>query len=142
MEGILAIIGSFAGRRYSGVWWLILLEGIAGVAIGIITFTRPAVTAIVLMLFIAIWAIWSGIFRIVAAVRLRRELEGEWLLIFGGIISILFGAMILAHPGAGILALAWLIGFFAVFFGILLISFGIKARKFQKAAESGMRGEP
>ena len=135
MEGIFAIVGSIAGRKYSGLWWLVLLEGIAGVIIGVITFTNPGVTALVMIIFIALWAIWSGLFRIIAAISLRKELESEWLLVFGGIIAILFGILLLAHPGAGIVAIAWLIGFYAVMFGILLIIFGMKAKKFQKEVE-------
>ena len=138
IEGLLAIVGSIAGRKYSDIWWLVLLEGIAGVIIGVITFTRPAVTGMVLIVFVALWAIWSGLFRIITAIRLRKELDSEWLLIFGGIISILFGVMLFAHPGAGIVAIAWLIGFFASMSGILMITFGIKARKFQKEAGSSV----
>ncbi len=92
----------------------------------------------VLLVFVALWAIWSGLFRIIAAIRLRRELDSEWLLVFGGIISVLFGVMLFAHPEAGILAISWLIGFFASMFGVLIITFGIKVRKFQKKAGSSV----
>jgi len=136
MEGIFSIIGAIAGRKYSEVWWLILLEGIAGVALGLLTLIRPEFVASVIVIFIALWAIWGGLFRIIAAVRLRKELDGEWLLIFGGVVSILFGLMLFKHTGAGIVAISWLIAFFASMFGMLLISFGIKARKFQKQAGS------
>ena len=138
IEGIFSIIGSIAGRKYSDVWWLVLLEGIAGLILGLLTLTRPEFVATVIVLFIAIWAIWGGIFRIVAAIRLRKELDSEWLLIFGGAVSILFGLMLLKHTGAGIVAISWMIAFFASMFGVLLISFGIKVRKFQKAAEASL----
>jgi uncharacterized membrane protein HdeD (DUF308 family) len=137
IEGIFAIIGSIAGRKHSDVWWIVLLEGIAGLALGILTLTRPLYVATVIVIFVAIWAIWGGLFRIIAAVRLRREIESEWLLILGGIVSILFGLMLFKYTGAGIVAISWMIAFFATFFGVLLISFGFKVRKFQKEAEAG-----
>lgn len=135
LEGIFAIIGSIAGRKYSEVWWLVLLEGIAGLALGLLTLIRPEFVATVIVMFIAFWAIWGGVFRIIAAIRLRRDLDSEWLLVFGGMISILFGVMLFKHIGAGIVAISWMIAFFASILGILMISFGIKVRKFQKAAE-------
>ena len=136
LEGMFAIVGSLAGRKESEVWWLVFLEGLAGLVIGLLTLTRPGFVATVIVIFIALWAIWGGIFRIIAAIRLRKEIDGEWLLIFGGSVSILFGLMLFKHVGAGIVAISWLIAFFASMFGVLLISFGIKARKFQKEAAS------
>ncbi len=138
IEGIVAIVGSIAGRKYSDVWWLVLLEGIAGLVIGLMTLTRPEFVATLIIIFIALWAIWGGLFRIIVAIRLRKELDSEWLLVFGGIVSMLFGLMLFKHPGAGILAVSWLIGFFASMSGVLLITFGIKAKKFQK--ETGSAG--
>ena len=138
IEGIFAIVGSIAGRKYSEVWWIVLLEGIAGLALGLFTLTRPGYVATVIVIFIAVWAIWGGLFRILAAIRLRKELDSEWLLVFGGIVSILFGLMLFRHTGAGIVAISWLIAFFASMFGVLLISFGIKVKKFQKEAGSAV----
>lgn len=134
LEGIFAIVGSIAARKESELWWLVLLEGLAGLGLGVITLTRPVFVATVIVLFIAFWAIWGGVFRIIAAIRLRKELDSEWLLIFGGAVSILFGLMLFRHTGAGIMAISWLIAFFASMFGVLLISFGIKLKKFQKDA--------
>jgi uncharacterized membrane protein HdeD (DUF308 family) len=134
VEGIFSIVGSIAGRKYSEVWYLVLLEGIAGLLLGLLTLARPGFVAAVIVVFIAIWAIWGGLFRIIAAIRLRKELGSEWLLVFGGIVSILFGLMLFKHTGAGIVAISWMIAFFASMLGVFLISFGIKARKFQKEA--------
>ena len=138
LEGIFSIVGSIAGRKYSDVWWLVLLEGIAGLALGLLTLARPGFVATVIVILIAVWAIWGGLFRIFAAIRLRKEIESEWLLIFGGVVSILFGLMLFRHTGAGIVAISWLIAFFASMFGVLLISFGIKARKFQNETGSAV----
>ena len=134
LEGILAIAGSIVARKESDVWWLVLLEGMVGLCLGVVTLTRPGFVAAVIVLLIAFWAIWGGVFRIIAAVRLRKELDSEWLLIFGGMLSILFGIMLFKHIGAGIVAISWMIAFFASMLGVLLISFGIKLKKFQKEA--------
>ena len=135
IEAAIAIVGSIAGRRYSEVWWIVLLEGIFGLFLGVLTLARPGLVAAMIVMLIAFWAIWGGLFRIVAAVRLRREMDNEWLLIFGGVVSILFGLLLFRHIGVGILAISWVIGFFACMLGVFLITFGVKVRKFQKAAE-------
>ena len=120
IEAAIAIVGSIAGRRYSEVWWIVLLEGIFGLFLGVLTLARPGLVAAMIVMLIAFWAIWGGLFRIVAAVRLRREMDNEWLLIFGGVVSILFGLLLFRHIGVGILAISWVIGFFACMLGVFL----------------------
>lgn len=127
-EGLLAIFASFGKREQEG-WWVLLLEGIAGVLVGLLVLFYPGVTAFVLLIFIAVWAIFTGTFKVVDAVRLRRVIEGEWILGLTGIVSVLFGLFLLISPGAGALAIAWLIGLFAIFFGILLIALGLSFRR-------------
>lgn len=126
LEGILAIVAALQhGIRDS---WLVFLEGIAGVVVGLITFFWPAVTAVALLVLIAVWAIVTGILEIAAAVQLRREIVGEWVLIMTGGLSILIGILLIANPGAGILAVIVLIGVYAMLFGALLIYLGVKVR--------------
>ncbi len=126
LEGILAIVAALQhGIRDS---WLVFLEGIAGVVVGLITFFWPAVTAVALLVLIAVWAIVTGILEIAAAVQLRREIVGEWVLIMTGGLSILIGILLIANPGAGILAVIVLIGVYAILFGALLIYLGVKVR--------------
>jgi uncharacterized membrane protein HdeD (DUF308 family) len=89
----------------------------------------PAVTAIALLIMIAVWAIVSGVFQIVAAIRLRKEIANEWMLILSGALSVVFGALMIVSPGAGALAVLWLIGSFAIAFGVLLVILAFRLRK-------------
>jgi uncharacterized membrane protein HdeD (DUF308 family) len=107
----------------------LLLEGIASIAIGCIAFIWPGITAVVLLIFIALWAIFTGLLEIGAAVQLRKEMQGEWVLALIGILSILIGIILIINPGAGALAVVWLIGIYAIIFGGLLTFLGLKFRK-------------
>jgi uncharacterized membrane protein HdeD (DUF308 family) len=120
IDGLLALVSAVIGGAPAPRWWLAVI-GLLGIATGILTFAWPGITALVLLFFIAGWAIAVGIFQIIGAIRLRKEIENEWFLILCGIISVLFGIGILLAPGAGALALVWLIGFYGVLEGILYI---------------------
>ncbi len=109
-------------------WHWIVLRGVFAVLFGIFAFIWPGMTALVLLLFIASWAVLMGIFEIAAAIRLRKHIENEWLLGLSGLVSILFGVLMFLQPGAGALAVIWLIGSFAIFFGILLIALGFRLK--------------
>lgn len=126
VTGIFLVIGALGGRAPDGEWWLPLLQGGLGIAVGLMTFAAPGVTEIALLLYIASWALASGVIEIVTAIRLRREIEGDGWLIASGLLSVLFALAIMASPGAGALALVWVIGGFALASGILLIAVGIK----------------
>ena len=126
VDGIFAIFAGIAARGYFERWWAMLLEGMAGVVIGLLTFFWPGVTALVLVYFIASWALITGIFEIVAAIQLRRVITGEWMLILGGLLSILFGVLLFVSPVAGAMSLIWMIGIYAVVFGILEIVFAYR----------------
>ncbi|MGH8604973.1 MAG: HdeD family acid-resistance protein [Gammaproteobacteria bacterium] len=128
-DGIITIVLVLRERRRHKRWWLLLLQGIAGVAAGIMTFMWPGVSALVLLYIIAAWAIVTGILEIAAAVQLRKEIEGEWLLALGGIASLIFGVLLVAFPGAGALAVVWLIGAYSAFFGALLLFLAFRLRR-------------
>ena len=99
------------------------------VVAGAVTLAWPGITGLVLLYFIAGWAIAAGVFEIVGAIRLRKEIDGEWLLIASGLVSVLFGVLILMFPGAGALGLAFTIGIFALIYGFLLVGFSLRLRK-------------
>jgi len=129
MDGILSIISFFRTDRKVQHWWLSLFEGLAGVLIGIMTFLWPGITLVAVIFIIAFWALITGILELWAAIRLRRVISGEWFLGLSGLISVLFGIVLLARPGLGAVALAWLLGIYAIFFGILLLFLGVKLKK-------------
>ena len=128
IEGALSIIAAF-GKRGAKNWWVVLIEGIAGVVFGILTISWPGITAILLLVFIGIWALATGILEIFAAIRLRKEIRGEWRLAVSGIVSLVFGLILMFRPGAGALGMIWVIGIYAIVFGISLILLGFKVRK-------------
>lgn len=129
VDGIFGVIDSIRYRDRMKHWWLWLLEGVLGIVVGALTLLMPGVTAYVLLIFIAAWAIVGGVLRIIAAIRLREQIEGEWLWGLSGAISVLFGIALVVMPGAGILSLIWLIGFWAVLFGVLCILLAFRLRK-------------
>lgn len=129
-DGILGVWTAFTGRKEQEHWWVLLLWGLVSMGIGILTFAAPGVTTIILVFYIAIWAIATGVLQVVAAIRLRKEITGEWLLILAGAASIIFGVALVAQPALGALALLWLIATYAVIFGALLVILAFKARGF------------
>lgn len=128
-DGIVESFHAVKAHKTNEHWWLLLLEGLLGVAFGILTFQSPGITTLVLLMYIAAWAIVSGIMKIVLAFQLRREIEGEWLLALAGILSLAFGIMMIARPGAGALAVIWFIGTWALLAGAFLIALAFKVRK-------------
>jgi uncharacterized membrane protein HdeD (DUF308 family) len=127
-DGVLATMAAFSARKEQQHWWLLLLAGLLGIGIGIYTIANPGVTALALVFYIAIWAIGTGIVEIFFAIRLRQQIQGEWRLIVAGVVSVAFGAYLLARPGAGALTVLGIIAFYALFFGILLVLLAFKAR--------------
>jgi uncharacterized membrane protein HdeD (DUF308 family) len=128
-DGILALAAAIMGKgaAASSRWWL-AFTGVLGIAAGLIAFFAPGLTGSILLIFIAVWAIAIGVMAIVGAVRLRQEIEGEWLLILSGAIAIVFGVLMLFQPIAGALTVIWLIAAFAIIFGIDLIWFALKLK--------------
>jgi uncharacterized membrane protein HdeD (DUF308 family) len=129
VDGVFAIVGVFGGTRGGTPRWLLLIEGIAGILAGLIAFVLPQITALILLYLIAAWAIVTGIFEIATAIRLRQEIRGEWALIIGGALSILFGViLVVVSPFAALLSLIWLIGIYAMAFGILMLITAFQVR--------------
>jgi uncharacterized membrane protein HdeD (DUF308 family) len=117
--------------------WSVAVMGIVGIVAGVAAFVWPNITALTLLVVVAFWAILTGIFQVIAAIRLRREIQGELLMAIGGILSIAFGVYLLVNPSDGLLSLVWLVGFWAVVFGVtqILLAFRIRARH-QDATET------
>jgi uncharacterized membrane protein HdeD (DUF308 family) len=129
VDGVFSLMGAFARRQLTGFdrFWLVLI-GIAGIVAGIIAFVWPGITALVLLYLIAFWAIFIGVMQIVAAVRLRREIDNEWWLILGGAAAVLFGVIAIIAPGAGAVSLVWLIAIYAIVFGAALLALAFRLR--------------
>src|SRR5258705_10835884 len=133
VDGAFSIVAGVKSYSEHKRWWLLLIGGCLSVAAGVFAFMVPAMTALILLILIASWAIVTGAFKIAAAIQLRKHITGEWLLALSGIISILFGAALLYNPVAGALAVVWLIGVYAVFDGILLLALGIRLRGLERS---------
>ena len=130
VEGILGVALAIQGRNEIDSWGVLLLWGLLGVAVGILAFSRPDLTALALLFYIALWAIATGVLEIAAAIRLREVLQNEWLLILAGIVSVAFGVWLVARPDAGALAVLWAIGIYAIVFGVLVVLFAFKIRSY------------
>ena len=127
-DGVIAIIAAITGNALVGRWWLAIV-GIVGVAVGALTFMLPGITALILLYTMAGWAVAIGALQIIGAIRLRKEIDNEWFLILSGAISVLFGLGVMLHPGAGALALVWVIGTYAIIAGVLYIGLAFRLKK-------------
>jgi uncharacterized membrane protein HdeD (DUF308 family) len=132
-DGFFALIHAIGGGDESESKWLLLLEGLLGVGVGLITFFEPGLTAIALLFYIAAWNLATGVLEIAGAFRLRKQVSGEFWLLLGGLCSIVFAIILMTHPGAGALALIWVIGLYAILFGIALLALGFKVRGLKSA---------
>jgi len=128
-DGVLAFLAAFRIHDRGKPFWALLIVGLLGIVAGIVTFVWPGMTALVLLAFIAAWALVIGIFQVVAAIRLRKVIENEWLLALSGVLSVIFGALMFWSPGAGALAVVWIIGLYAILFGVLLIALGFRLKR-------------
>jgi uncharacterized membrane protein HdeD (DUF308 family) len=125
VDGIFEVI---AGVRAK--WGSLILLGILGIVAGVVTFMWPGITALVLLYIIAFWAIVAGVMQIAAAIRLRKEIQGEWAWILSGTCFVILGAMLIARPGTGAVSLVWLIASFAIAWGILLVILSFRLKGF------------
>jgi len=128
VDGVFRVIGAIGHRASDKEWGFDLIIGIMGIIIGFLTFHAPRITALALIIYIAAWALMIGATEIALAIKLRREIKGEWFLILMGLLSIAFAVMLLWNPLPGALALVWLIGSYAIAFGILAVILGFRLR--------------
>src|SRR5437899_4477074 len=128
IDGIFRVIGAIGHRASDPDWGWHLVIGVLGIVVGLLTFHAPGITALALVIYVAAWALMIGASEIVLAVKLRREIKGEWFLILMGLISIIFAVMLLWNPVAVVAAAICLIAWYAVVLGVLAIFFGFRLR--------------
>ncbi len=128
IDGVIVLSFGLMAAGEGQRWWPLVLGGVVGIATGVLTFVQPAAMALALVYVIGAWAVVTGILEIVAAIRLRKVITSEWLMGLSGLLSIVFGAVVLAQPGTGALALVFLFGFYAILAGISQISLGFRLR--------------
>jgi uncharacterized membrane protein HdeD (DUF308 family) len=128
VDGIGNVITAFNNRERYNQWWVTLLEGIVSILAGIAAFLWPVTAALTILFVIAAWAIITGVLEIMAAIRLRKEIEGEWFLGLSGLLSILFGIFLVIRPVAGTLTILWIIGGYAIVSGIFLLMLAFRLR--------------
>jgi uncharacterized membrane protein HdeD (DUF308 family) len=131
VDGVFSLIATFSGRHQVENRWLTGLIGVLGILFGVLTFISPAAATLALLLYIAAWSLATGVLQIVAAIRLRNEIKGEFWLGLAGLLSIVFAVLVLASPAAGALAVIWLIAAYAIALGIALVmlSFRLRAQR-------------
>ncbi len=132
VDGIFLTVSAISGWSHIEDPWLILLEGLIGIGIGAVTFHSPAITGLGLLIYIAAWSLATGVLEIASAMRLRKEISGEFWLLLSGIVSILFAIVLMWFPMAGALGLVWIIGAYAIAFGVMLIALAFRLRGFHR----------
>lgn len=136
LGGVASIAGAVANRRRDEDWWMPLLIGLVGVGAAVISVMRPGLTALVFVLLVGAHALVTGVLDIAFAIRLRKLIHDEWLLILSGIASIVFGALVFLFPSTGALALIWLISLYAVLTGALMLGLSLRLRTHGIASEN------
>ena len=142
MDGIFAIVVGLRAPAGTGSWWMMLLLGIVGIIVGILAFVWPGATAFALLMLMAAWALVTGIFEIIAAIQLRKVIQGEWLMVLGGLASVVFGMLLFLKPAAGALAVIWIIGAYALVYGVILIALGFRVRSHEHHHHHGAEPHP
>ena len=132
-DGVLGVVLVIMHRNGERHWAAMLIGSILSIAAGILTFIFPGLTALSLLFLIAAWSIVTGVAEIVTAVRLRKVITGEWLLVLAGVLSVAFGVLLALFPGPGALAVVLWIGAYAFVVGILLIVLAFKLRSWTRA---------
>ncbi len=130
IDGIVSLGAAIHSARRGEHWWALLFEGVAGLGAAVVTLLWPLLTLVVLIYIIAAWALITGILEIASAIRLRRVITGEWLLVLTGIASIVFGFLLFAAPGPGAIVIAWWIGAYVFIFGLLMLALAFRLRRF------------
>lgn len=137
VDGIATVVVAIRERETLSRWGWVLVEGALSIAAGILAFAYPGITALALLFIIAAYAVLTGIMEIVAAFSMREHVSHEWALVIAGALSIVFGIILFAHPGAGILAILWLVGIYSIVFGVLFIIRAFQLRSWASSVAAG-----
>jgi uncharacterized membrane protein HdeD (DUF308 family) len=140
-DGVFALISAVRGRTEGSPQWATILRGLLGIGAGVATVLWPVLTALALLAVVAAWSIVGGLLEIVAAIRLRREIQGEWALILSGVLSIALGVVLVLLPGAGALALVLWVGAYALVIGVVQVVLSFRLRSWGRR-ELGHRVPP
>ena len=133
VDGVFMVVSAIANRKTQPRWGTLVFGGILGIAAGVVTYLWPAITAVALLAIIASWAMVMGIIEITVAIRLRKEIDGEWVLILSGLLALAFGVLMIMNPGPGALAVVLWIGAYAVISGGLLLVLAFRLRNWGKS---------
>jgi uncharacterized membrane protein HdeD (DUF308 family) len=131
--GAMQLVSAWRQRGQQS-WWVGMIEGLAGIAAGVIAVVWPDITALALLFLVAAWAIVSGVLQIWMAIRLREQIRGELLLGVAGLVAVIFGLVLLINPGAGLLSVLWLVGVFAIAIGATFFLLGLRLRRIHTRA--------
>lgn len=142
VDGALMVVSAIAHRREEPRWVALLLGGLVGIGVGIVTMFIPVVTATALLAVIAVWAIFMGITEIAAAIRLRKVITGEWMFVVAGVLAVAFGLLVIFAPLEGALAVALWIGMYAIVSGALLLAFAFRLRNWWRMHPEEMAPRP
>lgn len=132
VDGLFTLTHGFRIRKTDTHWWVLVLEGLLGIVAGIVCLTMPGITVVFMVTLIALWSVVTGVLEIILAIRLRKEIQNEWILIIAGVFSVIFGILLFMQPLAGVLVISWWLGIYALFFGIFMITVGARLKKFAK----------
>lgn len=131
-DGLTAIYLGFRMRRHDDDWWAILLEGALGFGLGLVALINPELTAEGLILVLAVWLLVTGVFEIATAIKLRKEIDNEWLMGLAGATSVALGGLMLYNPYVGAISIMFWLGLYAAVFGILLLGLGLRMWRLHK----------
>lgn len=132
LDGAITAGFSLSHRERVSAWWIFMLEGIAGLMIGLFALLRPETAGVVLVVLVGVWALLTGILEIFAGIRLSASLPGEWLLTAGGVLSVIFGLIMIIIPSTALIVLLWLVAVYFILFGAVLVILGFRARSYQE----------
>lgn len=141
-DGLFAFSTGWRLHKKGIRWWPYLAFGMIGVLAGLVAIIWPGITALVLVFIIGFWAALGGVSQIAAAIRLRKEIDDEWFLVLSGLLGLIFGLLLLFRPLDGAVAIAWIVGFYAIFTGILLVMLALKIRASKDSSSPPSPGNP